>query len=225
MNLYKLHDADIAALLRDVKFELTRRAAMAKDGEDAGTIIRGNEMAKRAVMVAAAGNHSLTLIGPPGCGKTMLRALAHRLGCVATFEAHPCPCGYLSDPRNACSCTAKRIASWRLKNWPAAEMMVEVMPLPAREMSSTWRGTSEACLRDQISRMGPLASVEETPTNESCLNLLKASVNEMGLSAFDRQTIIGVARTIAALDGKTTIEPAHICEAINYRSLRAEGRL
>lgn len=220
LDLYKLHDADLAALLRDVKFELTRRAATSRDGEDTGTIIRGQEMAKRAVMIAAAGNHSLTLIGPPGCGKTMLRALAHRLGCEATFEAHACPCGYLNDPRNPCSCTAKRIASWRLRNWPLAGMMVEVMPLPAREMSSTRKGTSEAVLRDQISRMGSLASVEEMPTNESCLALLRASVNELGLSAYDRQTIIGVARTIAALDGKTIIEPAHICEAINYRSLR-----
>jgi magnesium chelatase family protein len=34
--------------------------------------VRGQEMAKRAVMIAAAGSHHLLMVGPPGAGKTML---------------------------------------------------------------------------------------------------------------------------------------------------------
>jgi magnesium chelatase family protein len=49
--------------------------------------------------------------------------------------------------------------------------------------------------------------------------LLQTAMDELGLSARAHDRILRVARTIADLEGSADLRPAHVVEAIGYRSL------
>jgi len=161
---------------------------------------------------------------------------------------NPCPCGYRGDPRRSCHCTPPQIERYMGKiSGPLVDRIdihIEVPAVPFRELSGQAVGTSSAEMREQVtfarraqaarfSGSGGAsgngvrynADMTHRQTRQFCRldteggNLLKATMDEMGLSARAHDKILRVARTIADIDGSESIRVEHLNEAINYRLL------
>ena len=309
--------------------------------------VKGQSFVKRGLEIAAAGNHNFLLIGPPGCGKSMLAkrfptilpgmtpeealettkihsiagtlksnnglmtnrpfrsphhttsapaivgggtyprpgevTLAHngvlfldelpefnrdvlealrqpledhhvtisRANKTLRFSSrfllaasmNPCCCGFLSDPRHHCTCSAHQIEKYLAKiSGPLLDRIdlhLEVPALHSTEMlSNTSHGETSSHIRERTVRARKVQQERFRDTNihanahmnhrqikqycaldEECKKLLKMAIDELGLSARGYDKILKISRTVADLAGEEALRSEHIAEAIQYRSL------
>lgn len=215
LNILKLSDRQLSDLRQAITDEARRRAQLAVNGHDPAAVIWGNEAAKRAITVAAAGKHSILFVGPRHCGKTMCRALCLELGIQETYEARHCPCGNYGDPLAPCTCTTRQIGRVVAK-FPVTDITVEVCRPSTHEFNPHGARHSQISqMRDAVNRMSPYTDASLVGDSE---NFLRAAVRELGFDMAAVASIQQVARTIANLDNSRQIQPQHISEAINYRS-------
>ncbi len=153
---------------------------------------------------------------------------------------NPCPCGYSGDKLRGCSCSPHAIARYLSKlSGPLLDRVdihVEVPRLPYEDMarqtpaepSDAVRARVEAARRRQRERLGSAGCNAAMPAKllrehcaleDRCRGLLATAVTKLHLSARAHDRILRVARTIADLAGERSIAPAHLAEAIGYRSL------
>ena len=160
---------------------------------------------------------------------------------------NPCPCGYYNHPVRECTCPPGAVHRYlgRISGplTDRIDLHIEVTPVSIAEMASGRRGESSAAIRERVVRAREVQrdrfrGIEGVHTNammtgrmvrEYCSvgaearTLLERAMERLSLSARAYDRILKVARTIADLAGDEGIGPAHIAEAIGYRSLDRES--
>ncbi len=171
-----------------------------------------------------------------------LRATTFPAEFVLVAAMNPCPCGYRSDPRRSCGCSAPQIEKYLSKiSGPLLDRIdlhVEVPAVPFTQLAEAPPGPTSAEFRaivlnararqhERFGGKGPDVNGRMTPrqVRKFCAlkpepaGMLKAAMEELGLSARAHDKVLRVARTMADLEGVDAISAHHIAEAVGYRAL------
>ena len=155
---------------------------------------------------------------------------------------NPCPCGFRGDPKRQCACTPIQIERYLSRiSGPLLDRIdihIEVPPVPFRELSDATSGTSSGEMKELVSvarrrqatrfsrtstringKMKPPEIRRFCKLSPEAESLLKAAMEEMGLSARAHDKILRIGRTVADLAESEEIQAEHLSEAINYRTL------
>tara|TARA_Y100000310_G_scaffold291108_1_gene318802 strand:- start:3667 stop:5220 length:1554 start_codon:yes stop_codon:yes gene_type:complete len=180
-------------------------------------------------------------------GEVTIARAAITVSYPANFQlvaaTNPCPCGYATDPNNDCTCGPQAIQKYmgRISGplFDRIDLHVEVPAVPFSDLSEKTPGEKSDSIRGRVEQarkkqserfravdgMYANAHMETKEIRRFCKiglkgkSLLNSAMEKLGLSARAYDRILKVSRTIADLAGEPEIQPSHLAEAIQYRSL------
>jgi magnesium chelatase family protein len=152
---------------------------------------------------------------------------------------NPCPCGHLGDPAGKCRCTSEQVQRYRMKiSGPLLDRLdlhvevprvaVETLRNEGARPESSEIVAQRVCAA-RISQLGRQdksnARLSNTEVDRYCtpdaegLIVLERAMRRFALSARAYHRILKVARTIADLEGASSVSVTHVSEAIGLRRL------
>jgi len=156
---------------------------------------------------------------------------------------NPCPCGYWGDPGRTCTCGPLGVERYRARvSGPLLDRIdlhLEVPAVPFRELTLDRAGEPSEAIRARVNRAravqqerfvqrpGVFANAHMAPRDlrrfcrvtDQADALLRTAIGKLRLSARAYHRVLKISRTIADLAGAAEIQPVHVSEAVQYRSL------
>ncbi|MFH1622772.1 MAG: ATP-binding protein, partial [Candidatus Omnitrophota bacterium] len=153
-----------------------------------------------------------------------------------------CPCGFYTDPRKTCHCNSHKIANYIGKiSGPLLDRIdihIELPSIKYKELTETKDAETSVVIKVRVEKARAIqqerfkserilcnAQMNSKLIKKYCLldnearELLKMAMLELGLSARAYDKVLKIARTVADFENSDTINPSHISESIQYRSL------
>jgi magnesium chelatase family protein len=161
---------------------------------------------------------------------------------VLIAAMNPCPCGFANDFRRECFCTPPQIQRYMSKiSGPLMDridIQVDVPAVPYKDLAGGRAAESSEIIRHRVvaarntqlrrffdehtysnAQMGPRQIRKYCVLSTACEQIMENAVSKLGFSARGYDRILKVARTVADLDGAEDLEPKHLSEAVQYRTL------
>ncbi len=161
---------------------------------------------------------------------------------VLIAAMNPCPCGFANDFRRECFCTPPQIQRYMSKiSGPLMDridIQVDVPAVPYKDLAGGRSAESSDTIRHRVvaarntqlrrffdehvytnAQMGPRHIRKYCVLTPECEKIMESAVTKLGFSARGYDRILKVSRTIADLEGAEDLEPKHLSEAVQYRTL------